>query len=273
LGGRAVRIVAVAVVVVVGVLALFWALQRSLIYLPSGAPAGSASDSVAGAEDVSLTTADGLELTAWHVAARPGQPTVLVANGNAGHRGLRAPLAGALARHGVGVLLFDYRGYAGNPGSPSEEGLAADARAARAYLVDEAGVSPSALIYYGESLGAGVVVRLADEHPPAGLVLRSPFTSLADVGRVHYPFLPVRTLLRDRFPVLDTIRRIDVPTVVVLGKSDSIIPPEQSRAVASAAPGLRRLVEVSGADHNDLALLNGRELVDAVVELAEEIRS
>ena len=88
---------------------------------------------------------------------------MLVAKGNAGHRGLRAPLAAALARRGLGVLLFAYRGYAGNPGSPSEIGLAADARAARAFLVDEAGVSPEALIYYGESLGAGVVVGLAEE--------------------------------------------------------------------------------------------------------------
>jgi uncharacterized protein len=268
-----VRIVVVVVAVVVVVLALFWTLQRSLIYLPQGAPAGPASDAVAGGEDVTLTTADGLELAAWHVAARAGQPTVLVANGNAGHRGLRAPLASALARRGLGVLLFDYRGYAGNPGSPSEDGLAQDVRAARAFLVDQAGVAASALIYFGESLGAGVVVGLAAEHPPAGLVLRSPFTSLADVGRVHYPFLPVRTLLRDHFPVLDTMPSVDVPTIVVLGTSDSIIPPEQSRAVAAAAPGLRRLVEIRGADHNDLALLNGRELVDAVVELAGEVRS
>jgi uncharacterized protein len=267
------RVVVVALAVVVVILALFWTLQRSLIYLPQGAPTGPASDAVPGAEDVTLTTADGLELAAWHVAARAGQPTVLVANGNAGHRGLRAPLATALARHGLGVLLFDYRGYADNPGSPTEDGFAQDVRAARAFLVDHAGVAPSALIYFGESLGAGVVVGLADQHPPAGLVLRSPFTSLADVGRVHYPFLPVRTLLRDRFPVLDTMPSIDVPTVVVLGTSDSIIPPQQSRAVAAAAPALRQLVEISGADHNDLALLNGRELVDAVIELADEVGS
>jgi uncharacterized protein len=264
-----VLVVGVVVVVVVG---LFWTVQRSLIYLPQGSPDRAAADVVAGAEDVTLTTADGLGIAAWYISAREGRPTVLVANGNAGHRGLRAPLAAALARHGLGVLLFDYRGYAGNPGSPSEDGLAEDARAARAFLVEEASVRPEALIYYGESLGAGVVMRLAGEHPPAGLVLRSPFTSLADVGHVHYPFLPVRALLRDRYPVLEAVSRIDVPTVVVLGTSDSIVPPEQSRAVAEAAPGLQRLVEVAGADHNDLALLNGRQLVEAVVDVADEAR-
>ena len=256
---------------IVVVLGMFWTLQRSLIYLPQGQPTGSAAAAVARAEDVVLTTVDGLALGAWYVPAQAGHPTVLVANGNAGHRGLRAPLATALAQHGLGVLLFDYRGYAGNPGSPSEEGLLDDARAARAFLVEQAGIPPEALIYFGESLGAGVATGLAKEHPPAALVLRSPFTSLADVGRVHYPFLPVRTLLRDRYPVLETMPRIDVPIVVVLGTSDSIIPPEQSRAVAAAAPRLWRLVEVPSADHNDLVLLSGRQLVEAVVDVAQEV--
>jgi uncharacterized protein len=88
---------------------------------------------------------------------------------------------------------------------------------------------------------------------------------------VHYPFLPVRTLLRDRYPVLETIAQIDVPTVVVLGTSDRIVPAEQSRSVAAAAPGLVRVVEVRGADHNDLVLLNGPQLIDAVVDLADSL--
>ena len=168
------------------------------------------------------------------------------------------------------MLLFDYRGYGRNPGRPSEEGLARDARAAQRFLVEEAGVRPDQLVYYGESLGAAVVTRLASEVPPAGLVLRSPFVDLASVGRVHYPFLPVRTLLRDRFPVADRIRTVKAPVAVVYGSDDSIVPPEQSRAVAEAAPTLSRLVEIP-ADHNDRALLDDPRLVDAVVHLADEI--
>ena len=100
------------------------------------------------------------------------------------------------------MLLFDYRGYGGNPGSPSERGLARDVRAAHRFLVCDAGqYRATRLLYYGESLGAAVVVELATEHPPAGLVLRWPFVDLAAAGHVHYPFLPVRTLLRDRFPL------------------------------------------------------------------------
>jgi alpha-beta hydrolase superfamily lysophospholipase len=178
-------------------------------------------------------------------------------------------LARALVDAGLSVLLFDYRGYAGNPGSPTEEGLAADVRAARAFLVEEAGVPSERLVYFGESLGAAVVTELSIEHPPAGLVLRSPFQDLAAVAGEHYPFVPARLLLRDRFPVAEHVARIDVPTIVVYGSADSIVPPEQSRAVADAAAGLERVVEVPGADHNDLVLLDGAEVLQAVLDLAD----
>jgi hypothetical protein len=259
---------AVVGVVVVLLTGLLWAVQRSLVFLPDDGPQQPVGAVLPGARDVELTTADGLRLAAWYLpGAGPDSAAVLVANGNGGHRGLRAPLARALREEGLGVLLFDYRGYAGNPGSPSEQGLALDVRAARAFLLGDAAVSPDRLLYLGESLGAAVVTELATEHPPAGLVLRSPFVDLPSVAAVHYPFLPVRALLRDRFPVAELVARVRVPTAVVLGTRDSIVPPDQSRAVARAAAQLHRLVEVPGADHNDPVLLNGEELVGAVVEL------
>lgn len=265
---------AVLVIALVGILiAVLWALQRRLIYLPSRGLVPRAGGVIAGARDVTLETSDGLSLHAWFVPARGSDDgvTVLVANGNAGDRSLRAPLAQALAAEGFAVLLFDYRGYGGNPGHPSEEGLALDARAAHDFLSD-AGIPDDRIVYFGESIGAAVVTELATEHPPAGLVLRSPFTDLAAVGRVHYPFLPVGALLRDRYPVVDHIKKVSVPTVVVYGTRDGIVPPEQSRAVAAAAAGRTTVVAVENADHNDLALLSGRELIDAVVDLAGRAR-
>ena len=145
--------------------------------------------------------------------------------------------------------------------------MALDVRAARKFLRDD-GVPEGGLLYFGETLGAGVGSELAVEHPPAGLVLRSPFVDLATVGSVHYPFLPVRLLLRDRYPAAENVARVAAPTTVVYGSRDSIVPPEQSRAVADAAAALHRRVEVAGADHNDLPLLDGPEVVDAVLELA-----
>ena len=174
---------------------------------------------------------------------------------------MRASLAAALARMGLAVLLFDYRGYGGNPGHPTEEGLAADARAALGYLAGRPEVDPERVIYFGESLGAAVALRLATERPPAALVLRSPFASLAEVGRRHYPVLPVSLLLRDRYDSAALAGRLDAPLLVVAGGRDQIVPASHSRRLFEAAPQPKRLVVLDGADHNDDELLAGPRLL------------
>jgi uncharacterized protein len=245
-----------------------------LIYLPSRSILPPAAVGLHRSRDVVLETSDGFRLGGWFLpAAVPSRGVaVLVAQGNAGNRAGRAPLARALSERGLAVLLFDYRGYGGNPGSPTETGLALDGRAAQRSLVEEAGVPRERLLYYGESLGTAVVTELATEQPPAGLVLRSPFVDLASVGRVHYPFLPIGRLLLDRYPLADHLAEVGVPVTVIYGARDSIIPPEQSLAVARTARGPTRVVRVEGADHNDPALLAGPELVTSVVDLADRIR-
>jgi fermentation-respiration switch protein FrsA (DUF1100 family) len=265
--------VALAVVVLWAlVAAAAWLLQRRLIYFPDRSSPPAAARVIPGARDVTLHTTDGLCLTAWLVEPPPETPgrrlAVLVAPGNAGNRLARAPLAAALAGRGMTVLLVDYRGYGGNPGSPSEDGLARDIEAARTFLVEQAGIPAERLLYYGESLGAAVVTALAAKHPPAGLVLRSPFTDLPAAGREHYPFLPVGLLARDRFPVAEVIARVAAPTLIVYGTADSIVPPRQSLAVAGKAGGPVRVVAVQGVDHNDASLLNGAQLIDAIAQLA-----
>ena len=261
------KVLVVVVVLAVVVLALAYLFQRRLIYLPDGGPVPRAGTVLDGARDVELRTADGLTLGAWYVPARGADTdvTVLVAAGNAGNRAARAPLAAALRARGMSVLLFDYRGYGGNPGDPTEEGLALDVRAAREHLVER---GAERIVYFGESLGAAVVAELATEHPSCGLLLRSPFTELADVAAEHYPFLPVRLLLKDRFPVVEHVRRVRVPTTVVYGSADGIVPVVLSRAVAEAAAGPVTTVEVPGAGHNDPELLDGPRLVDATTRLA-----
>ncbi|MFP5369457.1 MAG: alpha/beta hydrolase [Actinomycetes bacterium] len=257
----------IVVLVLTALTGLLWAFQRSLVYLPDPGPVPAAASALPGACDVVLSTADGLQLRGWYLPADDDAPVVLVANGNAGHRGYRAPLAEALHDAGLGVLLFDYRGYGGNPGSPSESGLALDVRAARDFLLHDAGVPPEGLFYFGESLGAAVVTELATEHPPAGLVLRSPFVDLAAVAAVHYPLLPARALLRDHFPVAEGLARVEAPATVVYGSDDSIVPAAQSHAVAEATRRLHQVVVVPSADHNDAVLLDGELLIAAVEDL------
>lgn len=268
-----VRFAVVVAAVVLLVLAVIWGFQRRLIYLPDTAGVASAATVLPGARDVVLEADDGVQLGAWLMPA--GEPdrgiAVLVANGNAGNRASRAPLARALAAEGLTVLLFDYRGYGGNAGGPSERGFTRDVRAAQRYLVHQAGLPPGRILYYGESLGAAVVTELAAEIAPGGLLLRSPFVDLAAVGRAHYPFLPVRLLLRDDYPLADQLGTVRAPVIVVLGADDSIVPPEQSRTVAAAAPTLKNLIEIPGANHNDPVLGHGPALVAAVVELADQV--
>jgi fermentation-respiration switch protein FrsA (DUF1100 family) len=263
---RVIPAVVFVAVVLGAVLALVWLGQRRLIYFPDTSPPSLEHAGLTGAEAVTFPTEDGLQLGGWFIGASgpAPRPTVMVFSGNAGHRGYRASLAAALTQRGFQVFLTDYRGYGGNSGAPTEAGLATDARAARVYLLSRRDVDPSRIVYFGESLGAAVAVRLAVEHPPWALVLRSPFASLTDVGRYHYPFLPVRVLLRDRFASIHRARELRSPVLVIAGTHDAIVPIEHSRRLYEAIAAPKTFVEVA-ADHNDLALLDGEELIQAIV--------
>jgi hypothetical protein len=270
---RVMSLVGLAAVVVAAVLALVWLGQRRMIYFPDTRTPSLEHSGLAGAEAVTFATADGLRLGAWFVTGSgpSPRPTVVVFNGNAGHRGYRAPLAAALRGHGLNVLLTDYRGYGSNPGTPTEEGLAEDARAARAYVLGRPDVDGTRVAYFGESLGAAVAARLAVEHPPAALILRSPFASMALVGQHHYPVLPVRLLLRDRFASIDRADRIRCPVLVIAGTVDGIIPIDHSRRLYEAIVAPKTWFEID-AGHNDQALLDGEEMIQAIVRFLQHLQ-
>ena len=247
--------------------ALLWLLQRRLIYFPAaGVPA--VEDVLPGWRAVTLATQDGLRLEAWYSAPGRAEPVVIVLSGNAGNRADRAPLGSRLAAEGLGVLLVDYRGYGGNPGRPSETGLAEDARAAARFVAEREPGHP--VVLFGESLGAAVAVELAATEPPAALILRSPFTSLADAANEHFPLVPARWLLRDRYPTDERIGAVRSPILIIAGSDDSIVPAAQSRTLHELAPEPKELVIILGADHNDADLLAGDELIRLVIGFIDE---
>jgi fermentation-respiration switch protein FrsA (DUF1100 family) len=251
--------------------AYLYVTQRSQLYFPwPEAPATTPQ----GVEAIELETDDGLSLGAWFVPAADGGSgaAVLVCNGNAGYRAHRLPLAEALAERGHHVLLFDYRGYAGNPGSPTEEGLRTDARAAARALAGRPEVDPERIAYFGESLGAAVCTGLATELPPAALILRSPFPSVLAMARHHYPYLPaVEPMVWDRWPLEQQVaEEVRVPLLVLAGERDETVPPELSRRVYEAAAEPKRMVEIPAAHHNDESLLAGDELLAEVNAFLEE---
>ena len=271
-----VRGVLVVVVALLIVTAFMYFTQRGSLYFPW---TGQIEPPPPGVETIELATDDGLRLAAWFVPAadagdrvQPG-PAVLVCNGNAGYRAHRLPLAEALAERGYHVLLFDYRGYAGNPGTPTEDGLRTDARAAARALADRAEVDAGRVAYFGESLGASVCGGLASELPPAALILRSPFPSTVEVGRHHYPYLPVvEPLVWDRWPLADQLAHdVRAPLLVVVGEHDEIVPPHLSlRVYEAAASEPKRWVVVAAAHHNDETLLAGEELLAELTAFLEE---
>jgi fermentation-respiration switch protein FrsA (DUF1100 family) len=273
------QLLKIAGLVLVGCAAMLfvvWVFQRRLIYLPLDPTVPPAAEVLPLAEEVRFGTADGLSLGAWFVPSRvtPARGTVLVLHGNAGNRAARSPLAEALSRRGFSVLLVDYRGFGGNPGRPTERGLALDARAARDYLLSRDDVDPDRLLYFGESLGAAVALELAVAYPPALLALRSPFTSMTEVARLHYPYLPVRWLLADRYPSLTRIEQLDCPVLVIAGTRDQVVPFDQSRALYDAAPVTdRRLTVVEGAGHNDRQLLDGRAMLDPLDRFWDDLHA
>ena len=239
-------------------------LLNRLLFFPSRAvppvPAGFA--------ERSFEASDGTRLHGWWLrAGAPAAGHVLLCHGNAGNVADRVPHARLLAAAGLDVLLFDYRGYGRSAGRPDEAGTYLDARAARAALLREPGVAPDRVLYLGESLGGAVALELALEHPPAGLVLQSAFTSVRDMARLHYPVVP-GALVPDAYPSLRLIRDLRAPLLVIHGERDEIVPAAHGRALYEAAPEPKRLLVVPGAGHNDLIAGAGREWAAAVAGLA-----
>lgn len=243
--------VAVAVAYLV-ILAGLYLVQRKLLYFPDPRRPLPAEAGVPEMRAVTLRTADGLDIVAWW---RPptdgGQPVILFLHGNAGHLGVRAFKIRPMLDRGWGVLLPAWRGYSGNPGSPTEAGLYEDGRAALRFL-ERQGIDPSRLAFYGESLGGGVAVQLATETEPGAMVLEAPFTSVPDVAQPRFPFAPARLLVKDRFNSLAKITSVTVPLLIVHGVQDEIVPVRYGRRLFEAArqPKTARFIE--GAGHNDL---------------------
>ncbi len=239
--------------------------QRQLLYRPSPARPALADLAILGVREIALTTKDGLTLFSWYLPPRPRRPVITYFHGNGGHVGYRAERLRRFAREGYGVLLAEYRGYAGNPGVPCQNGLFADGDAALDFLTD-AGIEPSEIVLWGESLGSGVAVYLAAHREVAGLILEAPFTSVAAAAQRHYPFVPAALLIRDRFDSLSRISRIAAPLLVLHGERDMVVPVRHGRALLAAATVAKEGWFSPEAGHENLAQFGALEAAIAFIE-------
>jgi fermentation-respiration switch protein FrsA (DUF1100 family) len=236
-------------------------------------------------EELALTTSDGVNLHGWFLPEAPFKPeprakpvrgplagkglAVLLCHGNAGNVSDRVHKASLLHRLGLSVLLFDYRGFGKSEGSPSEEGTYRDAEAAYRYLTEMKRFPTDHIVIYGESLGNGIAVETALRHPPRALILESAFTSIPDMGREMFPWLPVRLMVRTRYDNLAKIPRIRCPVLVMHSPKDRIVPFRMGLALYAAAPQPKEFLRLQGS-HNEGYLTTGAAYLDGLRSFVEK---
>ena len=239
-----------AVLAYVGVLALMYVFQRAMMYFPDPRRVAPADAGLPQAEEVTFASADGESLLAWYVAPREGKPLVLYFQGNAEGLPARVGRFTWLTADGTGLLALCYRGYGGSTGTPTEDGLIADAVAA--YRFARAHYPAGRIVLFGESLGTAVTVALAAGHEVAGVILDAPFTSAAEVGAAAYPFAPVRWFMKDTWHSDERIGNVAAPLLVLHGEEDHIVPIRFGEKLFALAREPKRLVRFPQGGHVNL---------------------
>ncbi len=249
------------------VVVLMMIFEESLVFFPAKYPEGDWHPRGLAVEDARFAAADGTQLHGWYLPHSSPKAVILWAHGNAGNLTHRAEVLRRLNQLGLSVVIFDYRGYGQSEGSPSEQGILDAARAARAWLARKAGVPESEIVLFGDSLGGAVMVDLAAKDGARGLILDHTFTSLPDVAAHHYPWLPVRALMRIRLDSLSKIGDYHGPLLQLHGNADTIVPYKLGRKLFEAANEPKWFVTVEGADHNDMP---GPRFYEAVGEFVKK---
>ncbi len=222
--------------------------QRKLQYHPGKEQISPSYYGLNHVEAVSFDTEDGESINAWYAQAQQGRPTFVYFHGNAQAIHDRWERVRLFSEHGYGILIVSWRGYGGSTGSPTEAGLHLDAKAALRFL-EVKGLHPKDLIYFGESLGSGVALPLAAKHPPAAVVLDSPFTSAADVGQKAYWFVPTRWLLKDKFDNMPYAGKVTSPVFIFHGDGDRVVPFSFGQQLYEAITAPKELLKLRGVGH------------------------
>lgn len=249
---------------------LAFVLQKNMVFFPDRAAFGTPTHAGMTFRDVFFVTSDGVRLHGWFVSAPGSKRVVLFFHGNAGNVSHRVESIRVFHDLGLSVFIFDYRGYGRSEGRVSETGTYADSRAAYRYLIDEEGVSPENVLFFGRSLGGSVAIELALDHVPRALIVESCFPALADVGERAYRFLPVRLMLRIRYDSADRIARLTCPKLVIHSRDDEIVPFDLGRRLFELAAEPKEFLEIRG-DHNAGFLDSGRVYTEGLERFVESL--
>lgn len=231
------------------ILIVVYFLQRRLVYFPDSEKPNPQGFHAQDMQVIQIHVADGLTLNSWYKPPMDKKPTVLYLHGNAGNIGSRMYLVRQFLSAGFGVFLLEYRGYGGNPGSPTELGFYQDGRAAIQFLRQQ-GIPEHNVVLYGESLGTGVATQLATEYPICALILQSPYTSLTALARYHYFWLPIP--LMDKYDSLSRIKKIHVPILMLHGQLDEVVPYSQGLTLFHMANQPKQWIKFPDKGHHNL---------------------
>lgn len=253
-------------------------IEKRLIFHPDRSNDSTTPD-VYGIEydDVTFRTEDGLNLNGWFVPGKKSSPdadlhTLLWFHGNAGNINRRLDnIKMIYDRVPVNVFIIDYRQYGKSEGKVSEQGTYIDARAALAYLHSRKEINQEKIIFFGRSLGSAVAVELALKEKCCALILETPFTSIEEMGKMLYPFLPVSLLLKTRYDSLSKIGDIKVPILVMHGDQDKLVPIEHGRELYEAANEPKEFYTIPGAGHNDTHIVGGEEYFDVIRKFVNKL--
>ena len=185
-------------------------------------------------KEVYIDSEKDIKLKSWYSYSSPNKKTVLFFHGNAGELSARIYKLNKFHDLDLNFLIISWRGFSGNKGKPTEQGLYKDAQSAVNWL-EERGINKKDIILYGESLGTGIAVELATKHQYSGIILESPYTSMIDMGKRFYPFLPIRILQKDKYNSLKKLNIIKSPILVLHGKSDTLVPFSMGKKIYDAA--------------------------------------
>ncbi len=205
--------------------------------------------------DVWLRSSDDVRIHGWYIPSDRQGKTLLFFHGNAGNISHRLDSLAIFHDLGLNTLIVDYQGYGNSEGKPSEKTFYLDGNAAWNYLTGELNIPYGDIIVFGRSLGGAVAIELASRYSPGGIILESSFSDMAEVASEHFPFLPIRWLLRHRFDLSEKIKWIECPALVIHSPNDEIIPFRFGERLFTDLPEPKIFVEIEG-DHNTGFLLS-----------------
>ena len=246
-----------------GAMSLLYVFQEKMIFFPGRRVAATPASIGLHYEDVYLSAEDDIRLHGWHVPHPDAQATLLFFHGNAGNISHRLDSVSIFHDLGLSVFIIDYRGYGNSEGRPTEQGTYLDARAAWNYLVDERRLRPDEIIVFGRSLGGAVAAALAARVTPAAVILESTFTSVKELGKHYYPYLPVSRIARVRYPVDEYVTTFNCPVLVIHSPRDDVVPFRYGQRLFATAREPKMFLPISG-DHNTGFLLSGDVYVEGL---------